>query len=214
MVHCFAGSLLHTGKDGKAHGFAGNWGGHNATYHHNLIAHCDSRTPRLGPRPSTLELGEQVDIRNNVFYNWGGEGCYGGEAQHVNIVNNYYKPGPGTDETGKAEIDKSFGVSRIELSEKVKDILIKAKDAAEKVIKLVGSDKADGELISGESLSTIAVGEKATLQLGEAGSIHNQGQISAALTVGESGTLAVKTGDFKLADVTAKKVWSTLTPAR
>ena len=109
------------------------------------------------------------------------------------------------DETGKAEIDKSFGVSRIELSEKVKDILIKAKDAAEKVIKLVGSDKADGELISGESLSTIAVGEKATLQLGEAGSIHNQGQISAALTVGESGTLAVKTGDFKLADVTAKK---------
>lgn len=109
------------------------------------------------------------------------------------------------DETGKAEIDKSFGVSRIELSEKVKDILIKAKDAAEKVIKLVGSDKADGELISGESLSTIAVGEKATLQLGEAGSIHNQGQISAALTVGESGTLAVKTGDFKLADVTAKR---------
>ena len=109
------------------------------------------------------------------------------------------------DETGKAEIDKSFGVSRIELSEKVKDILIKAKDAAEKVIKLVGSDKADGELISGESLSTIAVGEKATLQLGEAGSIHNQGQISAALTVEESGTLAVKTGDFKLADVTAKK---------
>lgn len=110
------------------------------------------------------------------------------------------------DETGKAEIDKSFGVSRIELSEKVKDILIKAKDAAEKVIKLVGSDKADGELISGESLSTIAVGEKATLQLGEAGSIHNQGQISAALTVGESGTLAVKTGDFKLADVTAGSV--------
>lgn len=109
------------------------------------------------------------------------------------------------DETGKAEIDKSFGVSRIELSEKVKDILIKAKDAAEKVIKLVGSDKADGELISGESLSTIAVGEKATLQLGESGSIHNQGQISTALTVGENGTLAVKTGDFKLGDVTAEK---------
>ena len=109
------------------------------------------------------------------------------------------------DETGKAEIDKSFGVSRIELSEKVKDILIKAKDAAEKVIKLVGSDKADGELISGESLSTIAVGKKATLQLGEAGSIHNQGQISTALTVEENGTLAVKTGDFKLVDVTAKK---------
>ena len=109
------------------------------------------------------------------------------------------------DETGKAEIDKSFGVSRIELSEKVKDILIKAKDTAEKIIKLVGSDKKDGELISGENLANIAVGEKATLQLGESGSIHNQGQISAALTVEENGTLAVKTGDFKLADVTAEK---------
>lgn len=109
------------------------------------------------------------------------------------------------DESGKAEIDKSFGVSRIELSEKVKDIVIKAKDTAEKIIKLVGSGSKDGELISGSNLENIAVGEKATLQLGATGSIHNQGQISAALTVGESGTLAVKTGDFKLADVTAKK---------
>lgn len=109
------------------------------------------------------------------------------------------------DESGKAEIDKSFGVSRIELSETVKDIVIKAKDTAEKIIKLVGSGSKDGELISGSKLENIAVGEKATLQLGETGSIHNQGQISAALTVEESGTLAVKTGDFKLADVTAKK---------
>ena len=85
-----------------AHGYGGNWGGHNASYHHNLIAHCESRVPRLGPRYTTLALnnndGERVDIRNNVYYNWGGEGCYGGEAQQVNIVNNYYKPGPGTDQ--------------------------------------------------------------------------------------------------------------------
>ncbi len=31
------------------------------------------------------------------MYNWGGNGCYGGEAMKVNIVNNYYKPGPATD---------------------------------------------------------------------------------------------------------------------
>src|SRR5699024_8780626 len=83
-------------------GYGGNWGGHNASYHHNLIAHCESRVPRLGPRYTTLALdnndGERVDIRNNVYYNWGGEGCYGGEAQQVNIVNNYYKPGPATDQ--------------------------------------------------------------------------------------------------------------------
>ncbi len=84
-----------------AHGYGGNWGGHKASYHHNLIAHCESRVPRLGPRPSTLALGECVDIRNNVFYNWAGNGCYGGEDQHVNIVNNYYKPGPATKQASK-----------------------------------------------------------------------------------------------------------------
>lgn len=87
----------------KSHGFGGNWGGHYASYHHNLIAHCESRVPRLGPRYTTLALnsndGERVDIRNNVFYNWGGEGCYGGEAQQINIVRNYYKPGPATDQS-------------------------------------------------------------------------------------------------------------------
>ena len=49
-------------------------------------------------------------MRNNVYYNWGGEGCYGGEAQHVNIVNNYYKPGPGTDESGKA--DRTYRIAK------------------------------------------------------------------------------------------------------
>ena len=84
-----------------AHGYGGNWGGHKASYHHNLNAHCEIRVPRLGPRPSTLALGECVDIRNNVFYNWAGNGCYGGEEQHVNIVNNYYKPGPATKQASK-----------------------------------------------------------------------------------------------------------------
>ncbi|MDE6152392.1 MAG: pectate lyase, partial [Prevotella sp.] len=55
-----------------------------------------SRVPRLGPRYTT-QLDERMDMRNNVFYNWAGNGCYGGEAMNVNIVNNYYKPGPATD---------------------------------------------------------------------------------------------------------------------
>lgn len=102
-----------TGKF-ASHGYGGNWGGNYASYHHNLIAHCESRVPRLGPRYTTLALnnndGERVDMRNNVYYNWGGEGCYGGEAQHVNIVNNYYKPGPGTDESGKA--DRAYRIAK------------------------------------------------------------------------------------------------------
>ena len=104
---CMAYQALRTtsAKDGN-HGYGGNWGGRYASYHHNIIAHCESRVPRLGPRYTTLAIedGEYVDIRNNVYYNWNGQGCYGGEAQKANIVNNYYKPGPATEDKRKERI--------------------------------------------------------------------------------------------------------------
>lgn len=88
-------SLRLSGHSKGAHGYGAIWGGVNATFHHNLLAHHDSRTPRFGPGMKFAGK-DRVDVRNNVFYNWNGNGCYGGEAMSINIVNNYYKPGPGT----------------------------------------------------------------------------------------------------------------------
>jgi pectate lyase len=83
------------------HGFGGIWGGNYASYHHNLLAHHASRNPRWGSGVG------YTDYRNNVIYNWGYNSCYGGENIEnsypdrfnffeVNMVANYYKPGPAT----------------------------------------------------------------------------------------------------------------------
>lgn len=82
------------------HGFGGIWGGNHSTYHHNLIAHHSSRNPRFASGCG------YTDYRNNVLYNWGYNSAYGGEDQQrgndmlnfsaINMVANYYKPGPAT----------------------------------------------------------------------------------------------------------------------
>jgi hypothetical protein len=98
-------SLRNSVHDKGAHGYGGVWGGRNASFHHNLLAHHDSRNPRLGEYANDpFALTDLVDIRNNVIYNWGGNSCYGGDAMNVNLVNNYWKPGPGTSKNTKERI--------------------------------------------------------------------------------------------------------------
>ena len=104
-----AQSLQDAGHSKGSHGYGGNWGGSGASFHHNLMAHHESRVPRLGPRYTT-QLDEHMDMRNNVFYNYCGNGCYGGEAMNVNIVNNYYKPGPGTAQIGTTKQERIAGL--------------------------------------------------------------------------------------------------------
>ena len=104
-----AQSLVNAGHSKGAHGYGGNWGGSGASFHHNLLAHHGSRAPRLGPRPTT-QLDERMDMRNNVIYNGGGNGCYGGEGMKVNIVNNYYKPGPGSPTGTKGKRIAGIGI--------------------------------------------------------------------------------------------------------
>jgi len=90
-------------KSDSGHRFGGIWGNNHGTYHHNLIAHNDSRNPRWA---SGCGFN---DYRNNVLYNWGYQSSYGAEAHQrgdrrkppiefstINMVANYYKAGPAT----------------------------------------------------------------------------------------------------------------------
>ena len=53
-------------------------------------------------------------MRNNVIYNWIDNGVYGGEGMNVNIVNNYYKPGPDTKTGAKGMRIASPGIRTTE----------------------------------------------------------------------------------------------------
>ncbi|MBR1888161.1 MAG: fibronectin type III domain-containing protein [Bacteroidales bacterium] len=96
-------SLRNSVHEKGAHGYGGIWGGENASYHHNLLAHHDSRNPRIDHDYVSKQKGP-VSIYNNVVYNWSGNTCYGGESssnngqdyRKYNFYNNYYKPGPAT----------------------------------------------------------------------------------------------------------------------
>jgi hypothetical protein len=83
-------------EEGKQHGFAASIGGDIGSFHHNLLAHCAGRNWSLagGLNKAGRHTG-QLDLRNNVVYNWGYRTTDGG-ALRVNFVNNYYKPGPAT----------------------------------------------------------------------------------------------------------------------
>ena len=89
-------------KDYEHHGFGGIWGGKQTSAHHNLFAHCVTRTPRFNG--ARTHGPEAVDFRNNVIYDWQTNNAYAGEGGEYNMVNNYYRPGPNTKENVKGRI--------------------------------------------------------------------------------------------------------------
>lgn len=105
---CIVSEGLYDAGHQKGHrSYGGVWGGQYASYHRNLIAHQVSRAVRFnGSRAhDTVAL---VDYRANVIYNWGSSNApYGGDVKikggvsQVNIVGNYYVPGPATPSTLK-----------------------------------------------------------------------------------------------------------------
>lgn len=88
------------------HGYGAIWGGVAASYHHNLLAHHDSRNPRfdagnvyvgytgVGGDSGLNNADRAVDYRNCVVYNFCNFPAYGGEGIKLNFVANTYKWGP------------------------------------------------------------------------------------------------------------------------
>ena len=75
-------------------------GGARYTLHHNLWAHHRARMPRPGNYVGRDmdPVGPLFDIRNNVFYNWGGKySGYNGDSDSLSrysFVGNHYFTGP------------------------------------------------------------------------------------------------------------------------
>lgn len=82
---------------GTAHGYAASISGGIGTFHHNLLAHNEGRNWSLaGGLDAAGYFAGQMDIFNNVVYNWDHRTTDGG-ANQVNFVNNYYKPGAASE---------------------------------------------------------------------------------------------------------------------
>ena len=90
---CLMSEPLHRSVNYGPHGYGASLGGDRTSYHHNLFAHCAGRNPSIagGDHDHTT----QMDYRNNVIYNWQHRSC-DGKPKSINVVNNYYKPGPAT----------------------------------------------------------------------------------------------------------------------
>jgi hypothetical protein len=77
-------------------------GGASYTLHHNLWAHHRARMPRPGNYvPRDIDrIGPVIDVRSNVFYNWGGDASgYNADTESLarySFVGNHYVAGPGT----------------------------------------------------------------------------------------------------------------------
>jgi pectate lyase len=94
VQYCITSEALNA----KNHAFGGTWGGEDSTFHHNLFACNTGRNPSIG-------MGGEFDYRNNVIFNWSHRTMDGGdETSLMNVINNYYKPGPATNDNMRSTI--------------------------------------------------------------------------------------------------------------
>ncbi len=103
-------SIFSEGLNTYHHAFGSTIGGANSTFHHNLWACNTGRNPSVG-------MIYDFTFVNNVIFNWRHRTIDGGDHRSFyTIVNNYFKPGPGTPDN-----DVSFRILKPE-SERSKTV--------------------------------------------------------------------------------------------
>lgn len=111
------------------------------------------------------------------------------------------------DDSTDASIGNSFGVSSIKVNSGVKSVTIGG-DADGATVTLVGGTDEQGNLKEvidfADEGGSVKIDNKGTLALGKDGSVNNEGKLSSAVTVGNSGTLAVNSGKFTVSNATVE----------
>jgi hypothetical protein len=83
-------SIFSEGLNTYHHAFGSTIGGLNSTFHHNVWACNTGRNPSVG-------MYGDFTFANNIIFNYRHRTVDGGDQRSFfNIINNYYKPGPGT----------------------------------------------------------------------------------------------------------------------
>jgi hypothetical protein len=83
-------TIISEGLNTYHHAFGATWGGRNSMFAHNLFACNTGRNASIG-------MNYDFNFVNNVIFNWHHRTLDGGDdLSMVNVINNYYKPGPAT----------------------------------------------------------------------------------------------------------------------
>lgn len=91
---CIISEGLNKSLNRGPHAFGASWGGVGNSYHHNLFANNTARNPSVAGQDKERTIN--MDHRCSVIFNWQHRSC-DGKPFSINVVNNYYKPGPATE---------------------------------------------------------------------------------------------------------------------
>ncbi|MDR3297553.1 MAG: pectate lyase [Prevotellaceae bacterium] len=99
---CIIAEPLHRSVHEKgAHGYGASIGGYKTSFHHNILACAVARNASIAGNNQNPTV--MLDVRNCVIANWQHRSC-DGKPLSINLVNNYYKPGPATQDAVRRRI--------------------------------------------------------------------------------------------------------------